>query len=172
MARTNDDVERLLLEFADLLSIVAGDPFKPRAYEKAARAIGGYPDDLRDLDERGVLAIPNVGKSIAAKISEYLATGSFPELESLRDEVPSGVREMTALPGFGPKKAMAVYQDLGIDSVPALVEAAEAGSLRSLKGFSARTEQNILSGAKRMETSGGRVLVSEALESPKSCWSA
>ncbi len=78
--------------------------------------------------------------------------------------MPAGVREMTAIPGFGPKKAMVVYQELAIDSVPALVAAAEAGELRSLKGFSAKTEQNVLQGAKRMSSSGGRVLVSAALE--------
>ncbi len=164
MPRINDEVERLLVEYADLLSIVSEDPFKPRAYEKAARAVGGFPDDLQALEAKDVLAIPNVGKSIAAKITEYLETGTFPELESLRDQVPAGVRAMTAIPGFGPKKAMAVHQELGIDSVEALVVAAEAGGLRSLKGFSARTEQNVLEGAKRMSSSGGRVLVSEALE--------
>ena len=68
-------VEAVLLEFADLLSIVSDDPFKPRAYEKAARAVGGYPDDLGGLDADGVLAIPSVGKSIAAKITDYLDTG-------------------------------------------------------------------------------------------------
>ena len=164
MPRTNDDVERMLLEYADLLSIVSDDPFKPRSYEKAARAVGGYPDDLGGLDAAGVLAIPSVGKSIAAKITEYLDTGTFAELEELRAQVPAGVREMTAIPGFGPKKAMVVYQELAIDSVPALVAAAEAGELRSLKGFSAKTEQNVLQGAKRMSSSGGRVLVSAALE--------
>ena len=164
MPRTNDDVERMLLEYADLLSIVSDDPFKPRSYEKAARAVGGYPDDLSGLDAAGVLAIPSVGKSIAAKITEYLDTGTFAELEELRAQVPAGVREMTAIPGFGPKKAMVVYQELAIDTVPALVAAAEAGELRSLKGFSAKTEQNVLQGAKRMSSSGGRVLVSAALE--------
>ena len=85
MPRSNDDVERALLEFADLLAIVGDDPYKPRAYEKAARAVGGYPEDLRGSDERGVLAIPGVGKSIAAKVSEFLRTGTFHELEALRE---------------------------------------------------------------------------------------
>ena len=89
---------------------------------------------------------PASGKSIAAKITEYLDTGTFAELEELRAQVPAGVREMTAIPGFGPKKAMVVYQELAIDSVAELVAAAEAGELRSLKGFSAKTEQNMLAG--------------------------
>jgi DNA polymerase (family X) len=162
--RTNDEVEALLLEYADLLSIVSEDPYKPRAYEKAARAVGGYPDDLASLDEKGVLAIPNVGKSIAAKISDYLGTGSLPELEELRAKVPAGVREMTAIPGFGPKKAMVVYEELGISTVEDLLAAADAGQLASLKGFSKKTEDNVRQGAERMRSSGGRVLVSEALE--------
>jgi DNA polymerase (family X) len=164
MPRSNDDVEAILLEFAALLAIVSGDPFKPRAYEKAARAIGGYPEDLDGLDAKAVLAIPSVGTSIAAKVSEYLETGTFPELESLREQVPAGVREMTAIPGFGPKKAMVVYEELGIGSVEELLAAADAGQLAQLKGFSAKTEENVRRGAERMRSAGGRVLVSDALE--------
>jgi DNA polymerase (family X) len=164
MPRSNDEVERVLLEFADLLSIVAEDQFKPRAYEKAARAVGGFPEDLRTLDTESLLQIPNVGKSIAEKIQEFLKTGSFPELESLRSQIPGGVREMTAIPGFGPKKAMVVYQELGIGTVDELLAAAGEGRLAGLKGFSKKTEDNVLKGVQRIETSGGRVLVSEALD--------
>ena len=127
MSRSNDDVARVLTEFADLLAIVADDPFKPRAYEKAARAIGGFPDELRDLDDAGIRAIPNVGKSIAEKVRSVLETGTFPELEELRAQVPPGVRAMTAIPGFGPKKAMVVYRELGIDGLDQLVAAARDG---------------------------------------------
>ena len=149
MPRSNDQVERALQEYADLLSIVSGDPYKPRAYEKAARAVGGFPDDLAGLDERGVLAIPGVGRSIAAKVTEYLETGSFAELDALRAQVPPGVREMTAIAGFGPKKAMAVHQALGIGTVDELLGAAERGELAGLKGFSRTTERNVIDGVRR-----------------------
>ena len=164
MARSNDTVEAMLLEFADLLSIVAGDQFKPRAYEKAARSVGGHHADLRGLDEQGILAIPNVGRSIADKIVEFLASGTVPELEELRAKIPAGVREMTAIPGFGPKKAMIVYQELGIATVEDLVAAAQDGSLRGLKGFSKKTEENILAGVVRVQETGGCVQVDVALE--------
>lgn len=164
MPRSNDLVERVLQEYADLLSIVSEDPFKPRAYEKAARAVGGYPDEVAELDERGVLAIPGVGKSIAAKVTEYLRTGSFEELDELRAQVPDGVREMTSIPGFGPKKAMAAYRELGVSSVDELVAAAERGELANLKGFSRTTERNVLDGVRRLRASGGRVQVNQALE--------
>jgi len=56
--RANDTVEGILLEYADLLSILSEDPFKPRAYEKAARAVGGFPADVSTLDLNGILSIP------------------------------------------------------------------------------------------------------------------
>jgi DNA polymerase (family X) len=162
--RSNDQVERALQEYADLLAIVTGDPYKPRAYEKAARAVGGFPDEIADLDDRGVLAIPGVGKSIAAKVTEYLKTGSFTELEDLRAQVPAGVREMTAIAGFGPKKALAVHNDLGIGTVDELLRAAERGELAGLKGFSRTTERNVIDGVRRLRSSTGRTQVNVALE--------
>ena len=163
MPRSNDDVARVLTEFADLLAIVADDPFKPRAYEKAARAIEGFPDELRDLDDAGIRAIPNVGKSIAEKVRSVLETGTFPELEELRSQVPPGVRAMTAIPGFGPKKAMVVYRELGIDGLDQLVTAARDGRLRGLKGFSAKTEENVLQAVQRAERDTGRVTIDLAM---------
>jgi DNA polymerase (family 10) len=162
--RVNDQVEQVLQEYADLLSIVGDDPFKPRAYEKAARAVGGYADDISTLDAQAVLAIPGVGKSIAAKVTEFLLAGTFEELEALRAQVPDGVRAMTAIPGFGPKKAMAAYRELGIDSVDGLVAAAEEGRLAALKGFSRTTERNVIEAVRRLRASEGRVQVNEALE--------
>jgi len=163
MPRSNDDVARVLTEFADLLAIVADDPFKPRAYEKAARAIGGFPDEIRDLDDAGIRAIPNVGKSIAEKVRSVLETGTFPEIEGLRAQVPAGVRAITAIPGFGPKKAMVVYRELGIDGLDQLVGAARDGRLRGLKGFSAKTEENVLEAIRRAERDTGRVTIDVAM---------
>ncbi len=164
MPRSNDDVERALLEFADLLAIVGDDPFKPRAYEKAARAVGAHHEDLSDLGERDVLAIAHVGASIAQKIDAILRTGTFPELEELRSTVPAGVREMTRIPGFGPKKAMAVYQELGIADLDALVAAAKDGRLSRMKGFSEKTQEQILRGAARASAGEERVRIDVALD--------
>jgi DNA polymerase (family 10) len=71
---------------------------------------------------------------------------------------------MTSIPGFGPKKAMQVYQELGIDSLDGLVAAAQEERLVALKGFSKKTEENILRGVQRLESSEGRVLISTALD--------
>jgi DNA polymerase (family 10) len=162
--RANDTVEAMLLEYADLLSILSGDPFKPRAYEKAARAVGGYAADLAGMELDEILKIPSVGKSIGEKIHEYLQTGTIVALDELRAEIPAGVREMIAVPGLGPKKAMILYRDLGIAGIDALQAAVEAGALSGLKGFGARTEESIRQGIERLRQQGGRVISSVAMD--------
>ncbi|MEU6644891.1 DNA polymerase/3'-5' exonuclease PolX [Saccharomonospora sp. NPDC046836] len=164
MARPNDEVEELLQEYADLLAITGGDAFKVRSYEKAARAIGGYHEDVSTLDGKALRAIPGVGKSIADKIVEYFATGSVQAVEEVRATMPAGVRELIAIPTLGPKKAAVLHDDLGITSVDQLVEAIEAERLRGLKGFGPRTEENILHGVRLLRQAGGRVLLNVALD--------
>ena len=105
MPRANDLVESLLHEYADLLSISGGDPFRVRTYEKAARAVGGFHTDLETLGPDGLRQIPSVGKSTADKIVEVLSSGSFEALEALRAKIPAGVRQMMSISMLGPKKA-------------------------------------------------------------------
>jgi DNA polymerase (family 10) len=162
--RANDAVEAVLLEYAELLSILSEDPYKPRAYEKAARAVGGFPADVSELDLKGILAIPSVGKSIGEKVHEFLETGTIATLDELRAQIPDGVRRMMAIPGLGPKKAMVLYRELGIADVEGLRHAVEAHQLAGLKGFGAKTEDNIRRGIERMQASSERVPVNVALE--------
>ena len=164
MPRENERVEALLIEYADLLAISGGDPFKPRAYEKAARSIGGYHADVAGMDLKALQGIPSVGKSIAEKVLEFLETGKVRAVEDLRAEIPPGVRELMDIPGLGPKKALLLYQDLGIASVPELGEAIRDGRLKGMKGFGAKTEENILRGIELMQAAGERVLISTAME--------
>jgi DNA polymerase (family 10) len=162
--RANDAVEAVLLEYADLLAILSEDRFKPRSYEKAARAVGGYHADIGTLELAEILKIPNVGKSIAEKIQEFLREGTFETLEGLRAKIPPGVRDIIAVPGVGPKKAMILYQDLGIANIDDLRAAVESGRIAELKGFGARTESNIRRGLERLQQQTGRAIVSVAMD--------
>ncbi|WP_055588464.1 DNA polymerase/3'-5' exonuclease PolX [Peterkaempfera griseoplana] len=164
MARRNKEVEALLQEYADLLLITGGDAFRARAYEKAARALGSHPTDVADLDVKGLREIPNVGKSIAEKVAEYLATGRLPAVEEVREQIPAGVRELLAIPTLGPHKAMTLHEELGISTVAELSDAIRQERLRGLKGFGPRTEENILHGIELLQASGGRVPIDAAME--------
>ncbi|MGI5200956.1 DNA polymerase/3'-5' exonuclease PolX [Spirillospora sp. CA-108201] len=162
MARANDEAAALIQELADLLSITGGDAFKIRAYEKAARAVAGHPGDIAGLDLAGLRTIPGVGDAIAKKLLDYNTTGTIRQVEELRTQIPAGVRALTAIPTLGPKKALAVYEALGVSSVDELAAAVEEGRLRGLKGFGAKTEENIRHGIELMRGSGERVLVDAA----------
>jgi DNA polymerase (family 10) len=116
------------------------------------------------MDLKEILEIPNVGKSIGEKIHEFLEHGSIAALEELRAQIPAGVREMIAVPGLGPKKAMVLYRDLGIAGIDGLQAAVEAGQLADLKGFGAKTEENIRRGLERLQQQGGRALSSAAMD--------
>ncbi|MEA2521032.1 MAG: polymerase [Actinomycetota bacterium] len=167
MPRANEAVEQALLEFADLLSLLSEDPFKPRAYEKAARAVGGYPDDLAGKQIKEILKVPGVGKSIGEKVYEFLTTGAITDLEELRAQIPAGVRDLMTVPGLGPKKAFALYDELGIGSVDDLAAAIEDGRIAGLKGFGPKTQENIVRGITQMATAGGRVTLSVAMDAAR-----
>lgn len=164
MGQPNEEVEALLQEYADLVAISGGDAFKARAYEKAARSIGGHPTDVSTLDVKGLQEIPNVGKSIAEKVVEFLSTGRVAALEETRASVPAGVRALLTIPMLGPRKAMTLYEELQISSVEQLLDAVHEQRLRDLKGFGEKTEANILHGIALMQKAGKRILISAAMD--------
>jgi len=164
MPRANDEVSDLLQEYSDLISISGGDPHKARAYEKAARSVGGYHGDVAGMDQKGLERIPGVGKSIAVKVKEYLDTGVIAALEELREEIPDGVRALISIPTLGPKKAFILYERLQVSSIDELLDALQEGRLRGLAGFGPKTEENIRRGIRQMQEAGDRVLLSVAMD--------
>jgi len=164
MPRANEQVAALLREYADLVAITGGDAFRARVYEKAARAVDGYSDDVSRLSAAELRLIPGVGKSIADKISEAVATGTIKALDILRAQIPPGVRELTSIPGLGPARAVALYRELQISSVAELTDAIKAGRLRDLKGFGRRSEDRILHGIEVMRMAGQRVHLDVAMD--------
>ena len=164
VGRANEDVERVLNEYRDLLAISSPDPFKARAYEKAARSIGGWHEDIVGADLKALQQIPNVGRSIAEKVEEFLQTGTMSSLEELRAQIPPGVRQLMSIPTLGPKKALALYQELHVASLEELGDALHDGRVASLKGFGQRTAENIADGLARMQQSDDRVGIDVALD--------
>lgn len=164
MSHFNEEVGALFDEYADLLAITGGEAYKVRAYEKAARAVGSYHEDVRDLDVDELRRIPNVGKAIAEKIAEYVGTGRVAAVEAVRSKIPPGLRELTTIPTLGPRKAMQLHELLGVSSVPELLAAVDAGRLRDLRGFGARTEERIRRGIELMPNVGGRLHVNVAMD--------
>jgi DNA polymerase (family 10) len=164
MPQANDQAAALLDEYADLMEMTGGDPFRARVYTKAARAIAAYPHDVAGLPTTALLRIPGVGKSIAAKVTEILSTGTFAELADLRADIPDGVRQLTRIPALGPRRALQLYRELAISSPEQLREAIADGRLNDLRGFGPKSADKLLRGIDLLETAGTRVLLNVAAE--------
>lgn len=141
----NTDIAAMFRELADLLELKGENPFKVRAYRRAADRIESLPEDAATLTAEGRLkSIEGIGEAIEKKTAEIVATGKLGLLEELRREVPPGVRGMLRIPGVGPRTAAAVFEHLGVASVDDLEKAARDGRVRSVPGMGPKSEENIL----------------------------
>ncbi|HVL99302.1 MAG TPA: DNA polymerase/3'-5' exonuclease PolX [Egibacteraceae bacterium] len=150
MSWTNEDVAARFAEIATLLRLRGDDPFRVRAYERAAATIGAAAVDLSTLEPAEIARLKGIGTSTAKKITEYLRTGTIGMLEELRGDIPAGLLELIRVPGLGPKTARLLHDELGIDSVERLRAALDAQALRDLPGLGAKTEENLRESLARM----------------------
>jgi len=164
---TNAQIAAVFEQVADLLEFKGANPFRIRAYRNGARAIRDLPESVASIvaeDPKRLMEIDGIGKAVAEKCAVLVDTGELPQLNELLAEIPESVLAMLRIPGLGPKKAAAIYNELGIATLDALKEACEAGRLRELKGFGAKTEKTILDGMAIAEAAGKRVYWAEADE--------
>jgi len=155
---TNLELSWALEEMGDLLEIKGEEPFKVRAYHRAARALETLEEEAAKLYARGELEkIPGVGKNLAKKIAELLETGRSTFLEKLREEVPPGLRDMLSIPGLGAKSIRTIYQHLKITTLEELEQAARERKIRTLPGLGSKTELAILRGIDMLKESRDKV---------------
>jgi DNA polymerase (family 10) len=154
-----------LEEMALLMTIDGANPFKVRAFENAARAIEAEGiDPAKAVADGSLGTIKGIGASLQEIITALVMEGSHPDLDELRSRIPAGVAAMTAIPGFGPKKAAQVFQERQIDSIEALEAALKSGALDDLRGFGQKTRENILKGIAQLRQHSGRHRLDTALE--------
>ena len=158
----NRTIGDIFTEIADILDIQGENPFRVRSYRNAARTIGDMSQSLESLVKAGkdLEEIPGIGKSIGEKIHEILSTGKCHSLEELRAKVPPGLTELLKLEGLGPKKVKLLYDELKVDSVDRLEEAARAGRLRDLAGMGLKTEEKVLKSVEQYRAGMGRFKLS------------
>jgi DNA polymerase (family 10) len=148
---TNGDLARIFHEIGDILELQGELVFKTVAYHRAADAIGRSPVDLVTAYRSGSAPrIPGVGKAISDKLEELATTGRLRLLDRLRAEIPASLVQLLLIPGLGPKTVRQLHQELGIESLDGLREAAEGGRLRTVRGMSERTEALVLDGLARL----------------------
>jgi len=160
----SQDIAQIFREIAQMLELQNANPFRIRAYERAAQTIENVGQELERLHESNALtSLPGIGKDLAEKINEYYAQGTIAYYQELKKELPRGLMEMLAIPGLGPKTVRLFYDKLGIDTIAKLYEAAQNGQLRQLEGIKEKTEENILRGINLHKKTSSRTPLHRAL---------
>src|SRR5205814_10599364 len=129
-------VAKLLREYAQRSALRGDNPYRSKAYSRAADSLAALalPLDLLVTEER-LTEIPGVGSAIADIITKLLRTGTHPSLEKLRKEIPAGVLELLTVPGLRPDKVLRPYKDLGIASLAELDAPAKDDRIKTAKGL-------------------------------------
>jgi DNA polymerase (family 10) len=148
----------LLREYAQRTALRGGNPYRAKAYSRAADSLGSLAVPLHVLVEEDRLTeIPGVGDAIADIITKLHRTGTHPSLEKLRNEIPVGVLEMLTVPGLKPEKVLRLHKDLGISSLAELEAAAKDDRIRKAKGLGASLQSKILQNLAIARSGEGRL---------------
>ncbi|MGD2147236.1 MAG: DNA polymerase/3'-5' exonuclease PolX [Anaerolineae bacterium] len=159
----NQRVSEIFEAMADILDVRGANYHRILAYRRAAENIAAMGRPLKEIWQQGDLeSIPGIGSTLAGKIDELMRTGELEAYQELKSEVPEGVVAMLQITGIGPKSARRFWRELRIESVEALESAAEAGRLRTLAGFGAKSEQNVLAGIQAFKRRTGRTRLGDA----------
>ncbi len=159
----NLEISDIFKKMADLLEIRGGNPFRIRAYRKAAYKIGSLGRDISGLTREELVKIPGIGSDLAGKIGEYLGTGRVEAYEKMKLEHPEDLVSLIYIPGVGPKTAGMIYEKYGVTDIKGLERLVREHKLASLPGIRKKTEENILKGIEMIKRNSmrhplGRVL--------------
>ena len=145
---SRNQVAQALHQVAVLLELNGANVFRVRSYQNASRMLGGLTQDLGELVASGELfELKGIGKGLGSALSQAIGEGRWPDdWIALHTDTPEGMIEMLGIPGLGPKRIKIMNQELGVDSITTLREAAEDDSIAGLKGFGAKSQQRMLDG--------------------------
>lgn len=156
---------QLLEEIAHLMQIAGENPFKTRAFEKAAELLSSADEgDLRARAKAGTLTeLSGIGKGISEVLTEFLLHGRSTARDELKAGLPAGLLELTTIPGLGPKKALQLIEELGIESIRELEYACKENRLLKLKGFGVKLQQKILDSIAFLHSTEGQARLDQLL---------
>jgi DNA polymerase (family 10) len=159
----NQEVAKIFNDIADILEIKGDNPFRIRAYRRAAQNIDSFAKDVAETSPEELQEIPGIGADLADKVQEYVKTGGLKFYNELKKEVPPGLVDLLSVPGLGPKTARLLFDNLHIKNIDDLEERAKEGKLRGLPGIQAKTEENILKGIAMIRRHTGRFPIGRVL---------
>lgn len=165
---TNAEIASVFEKIGKILTLKDENPFRIRAYDRAALTILSLSEDLASIHKEkgvdGLIEIPGIGQDLAAKIEELVTTGKLQYLEKMQKEVPAGLFEIMQIQGMGPKKTHFVWKEYKVETVADLKALMESGKLEGVKNWGEKSIQNVLLGIQSMQSHGSRVALPVALK--------
>jgi DNA polymerase (family 10) len=150
------EVAKLLAEYGRRTALAGGNPYRSKAYLRAAESLAALAEPLERIVAEGRLReIPGVGDAIADIIIRLHRTGSHPSLERMRREIPEGVLEMLSVPGLRPDKVLKLHKQLGIASLAELEGAAREDRIKNTKGLGPALQRKVVQGLEIRQTALG-----------------
>lgn len=164
----NKKIADIFNEIADMMELDGtSNIFEIRAYRNAALNIEFLQEDIKEIYKKGGIEglnqIPGVGKSIAERIKEFIETGKIKKYEDFKKKYPFDIGGLTKVPGLGPKRALKLYQNLGVKDMNGLKKAVEQHKISTLETFGEKSESEIAKGIAMLESGGGRMALGRAL---------
>ncbi|MCE9518601.1 MAG: DNA polymerase/3'-5' exonuclease PolX [Verrucomicrobia bacterium] len=144
---TADQMSEVLRNIARLLELKGENTFKVRAYNTGAEIVENFPGDIVSKAAANELeGIKGLGDALQQKLHELATTGKLEFYDKLKAEFPEGIMELFDVQGLGPKKIVALHQQLGVGSIADLKRVCENGAAAKLPGFGEKTAQKLLEG--------------------------
>ena len=145
---SRNQVAKVLHQMAVLLELQGANVFRVRSYQNASRMLGTITQDFGELVASGQLfEMKGIGKGLGSALSQAVLEGEWPEdWVDKHTSTPAGMIEMLGIPGLGPKRIKLMHDELGVDSVASLKQAAEEDRIAPMKGFGAKSQQRMLDG--------------------------
>lgn len=145
---SRNQVAKVLHQMAVLLELQGANVFRVRSYQNASRMLGTVTQDFGELVASGQLfEMKGIGKGLGSALSQAVLEGAWPDdWVDKHENTPQGMIEMLGIPGLGPKRIKQMHDELGVDSVASLKQAAEENRIAPMKGFGAKSQQRMLDG--------------------------
>jgi len=162
----NKSIANVFSETAELMEVQGDDSFRIRSYRRAAEALEGLQEQVAAIseDEKALLAIPGIGKSMATNIREICTTGRLTLHQELLKKYGASILDLLKLQGLGPKTIALIWDSFQVSDIDGLEKLAKEGKLRDLPRQSEKSEQKILKAIESYRQVTGRFLIVTAVQ--------
>lgn len=159
----NTEISAIFRQIANILEIKGDNPFRIRAYERAAQNIEGLTENIENLISHNRLSeVPGIGKDLSERIKEYCKTGKIRIYEQIKKTIPEGLLELLNIPSVGPKTVKLLYDELNIKNLRTLESAIKKGELKNIFGIKEKTIENMINGIELIKRKKERMTLAQA----------